>query len=44
MAEELRARIQEMIAPLRVKPGRKVRLPKDFDPGYSTPELTKEAA
>ena len=44
MAEELRARIQEMIAPMRVKPGRKVRLPKDFDPGYSAPGLTKEAA
>ena len=44
MADELRARIQEMIAPMRVKPGRKVRLPKDFDPGYSAPGLTKEAA
>ena len=44
MADDLRARIQEMIAPMRVKPGRKVRLPKDFDPNYSAPELTKEAA
>jgi PPK2 family polyphosphate:nucleotide phosphotransferase len=39
---ELRERIQDLIAPMRVKPGRKVRLPEDFDPGYSHPDLTKE--
>jgi PPK2 family polyphosphate:nucleotide phosphotransferase len=35
-------RIQELIAPLRVKPGRKVRLPKDFDPGYTGSLVRKE--
>ena len=35
MADQLRARIQDLIAPMRVQPGTKVRLPRDFDPGYS---------
>ncbi|MEV0568958.1 polyphosphate kinase 2 family protein [Dactylosporangium sp. NPDC050588] len=36
-------RIAELIAPLRVRPGSKVRLPKDFDPGY-TGDLIDKAA
>jgi PPK2 family polyphosphate:nucleotide phosphotransferase len=35
MPDRRHAQIRELIAPLRVKPGRKVRLPKDFDPGYT---------
>jgi PPK2 family polyphosphate:nucleotide phosphotransferase len=38
-----RDRIAELIAPLRVRPGTKVRLPRDFDPGY-TGELIDKAA
>jgi PPK2 family polyphosphate:nucleotide phosphotransferase len=37
-----RQRIQKMIEPMLVKPGKKVRLPDDFDPGYSAPGLDKE--
>jgi PPK2 family polyphosphate:nucleotide phosphotransferase len=44
MADRTRDRIQEFIAPLRVEPGSKVRLPDDFDPGYSHPGLAKEDA
>ncbi|MEV4133045.1 polyphosphate kinase 2 family protein [Dactylosporangium sp. NPDC049742] len=36
-------RIAELIAPLRVRPGSKVRLPSDFDPGY-TGDLIDKAA
>ena len=36
-------RIAEFIAPFRVEPGRKVRLPKDFDPAGSRQVSTKEA-
>ena len=36
-------RIHEFIAPLKVKPGSKVRLPKDFDPRY-TGDVKKEQA
>ncbi|MFF5228307.1 polyphosphate kinase 2 family protein [Dactylosporangium sp. NPDC000521] len=36
-------RIAELIAPLRVRPGTKVRLPRDFDPGY-TGDLIDKAA
>ncbi|WP_028802596.1 polyphosphate kinase 2 family protein [Streptomyces sp. 142MFCol3.1] len=34
MAEDRAERIAEFIRPLRVEPGTKVRLAKDFDPGY----------
>jgi len=34
MADKRQKRLAEFIAPLRVDPGSKVRLPKDFDPGY----------
>ena len=34
MADETAKRIAEFIEPLRVKPGAKVTLAKDFDPGY----------
>ena len=37
-------RIHEFIAPLKVKPGSKVRLPKDFDPRYSGDFVKKEEA
>ena len=42
MADQLRDRIQDLIAPMRVEPGRRVRLPDDFDPGYSDPDITKD--
>lgn len=42
--DDLRSRAQDMIAALRVKPGSKVALAKDFDSGYSTDGLTKEEA
>ena len=38
--EELRSAIE----PLRVEPGRKVRLPRDFDPRYTPDGLTKQDA
>jgi hypothetical protein len=34
MADERAKHIAELIKPLRVKPGPKVNLAKDFDPGY----------
>ena len=34
MSDERAARIADFIEPLRVDPGSKVRLPRDFDPGY----------
>ena len=34
MSDKRANRIKELIQPLRVKPGSKVRLAKDFDPGY----------
>jgi PPK2 family polyphosphate:nucleotide phosphotransferase len=40
--DEDRERIQRLIEPMLVKPGIKVRLPKDFDPGYSAPGLVKD--
>lgn len=42
MADQLRDRIQDLIAPMRVEPGSTVRLPDDFDSGYSDPDLAKE--
>jgi PPK2 family polyphosphate:nucleotide phosphotransferase len=35
-------RIAELIKPLRVKPGSKVNLPRDFDPGYKADFLKKK--
>jgi PPK2 family polyphosphate:nucleotide phosphotransferase len=35
-------RIDELIEPLRVKPGAKVHLPEDFDPSYRMPGLKKQ--
>jgi PPK2 family polyphosphate:nucleotide phosphotransferase len=37
-------RIHEFAAPFRVEPGRKVRLPRDFDPGYTGKLLRKQDA
>src|SRR5690242_20593335 len=37
-------RIHELITPLRVKPGTKVRLPRDFDPRYTGDLVKKEQA
>ena len=42
MADERAARIAELIKPLRVKPGSKVNLAKDFDPGYKAGFLKKK--
>ncbi|MEV6928924.1 polyphosphate kinase 2 family protein [Dactylosporangium sp. NPDC051485] len=38
-----RDRIAELIAPLRVRPGTKVRLPRDFDPGHTGDLVNKPA-
>ncbi|HEX5828448.1 MAG TPA: polyphosphate kinase 2 family protein [Candidatus Limnocylindrales bacterium] len=35
-------RLHEFIAPMRVEPGRKVRLPRDFDPGWTGGFVRKE--
>ncbi len=43
MPDQRFARIHELIEPLTVKPGSKVRLPKDFDPRY-TGSVKKEQA
>ena len=37
-------RLHEFITPMRVKPGTKVRLPRDFDPRYSADLVRKEQA
>ena len=42
MADEQAERIAEFIKPLRVKPGSKVNLSKDFDPGYKADYLKKK--
>ena len=34
MADQRAKRIVELIKPLRVRPGSKVNLARDFDPGY----------
>ena len=44
MPDERFARIHELIEPLRVKPGSKVRLPKDFDAGYTADFVQKAQA
>ena len=42
MADERAQRIAELIKPLRVKPGSKVNLGKDYDPGYKADSLKKK--
>ena len=42
MADERAKRIAELIKPLRVKPGSKVNLGKDYDPGYKADSLKKK--
>src|SRR4249919_2359000 len=42
MADKRAKRIAELIKPLRVKPGSKVNLAKDFDPGYEADFLKKK--
>jgi PPK2 family polyphosphate:nucleotide phosphotransferase len=42
MADERLKRIAEFIEPLRVKPGSKVTLAKDFDPGYKADFVKKK--
>lgn len=44
MSDKRHKRIHELIEPLRVPAGKKVHLPKDFDPGYSRKGLTKAQA
>jgi PPK2 family polyphosphate:nucleotide phosphotransferase len=42
---DMRAEVlRKLIEPLRVEPGRRVRLPKDFDPGYHAGFVQKEDA
>lgn len=42
MADKRAERIAELIRPLRVKPGSKVNLARDFDPGYRADLVTKK--
>ena len=44
MADEWAARMAKLIEPLRVKPGSKVTLGKDFDPGYKDDFVRKKDA
>jgi PPK2 family polyphosphate:nucleotide phosphotransferase len=44
MADKRAERIAELIRPLRVKPGSKVNLAKDFDPGYKAGYVKKKHA
>jgi PPK2 family polyphosphate:nucleotide phosphotransferase len=44
MADKRAERIAELIKPLRVKPGSKVNLAKDFDPGYKAGYVKKKDA
>lgn len=44
MADPRFPRLHQFIEPFRVEPGRKVRLPKDFDPGYTGDLVKKEQA
>ncbi len=44
MADKKAERIAELIKPLRVKPGSKVNLAKDFDPGYKADYVKKKDA
>ena len=42
MADKRAERIADLIKPLRVKPGSKVNLAKDFDPGYKAGVVKKK--
>jgi PPK2 family polyphosphate:nucleotide phosphotransferase len=42
MADERAQRIADLIAPLRVEPGSRVNLEKDFDPGYRAGFMSKK--
>jgi PPK2 family polyphosphate:nucleotide phosphotransferase len=42
--EERLRQLLDMIGPLRVEPGRRVRLPEDFDPAYTADLVRKEDA
>ena len=42
MADKTAKRIAELIKPLRVKPGAKVNLAKNFDPGYKAGFVKKK--
>jgi PPK2 family polyphosphate:nucleotide phosphotransferase len=44
VAEDRVEAMRRFIAPLRVEPGRRVRLPKDFDPHYTADFVKKEDA
>src|SRR5690348_7751392 len=44
MTDQRAARIAKLIKPLRVKPGSKVNLAKDFDPGYKAGYVKKKEA
>ena len=44
MADKRAERIAELIRPLRVKPGSKVNLARDFDPGYKADLVKKKVA
>ncbi len=44
MADEWATRMAKLIEPLRVRPGSKVTLEKDFDPGYTADFVRKEDA
>ena len=44
MADEWTPRMSRLIEPLRVKPGSKVSLEKDFDPGYKAHFVRKKDA
>jgi PPK2 family polyphosphate:nucleotide phosphotransferase len=44
MADDRAEKIRRLIEPLRVKPGRKVMLPDDFDPGYTADFVKKQDA
>ncbi len=44
MADDRAQHIRRLIEPLRIRPGRKVTLPADFDPGYSADFVAREDA
>jgi hypothetical protein len=44
MADKRAERIAKLIKPLRVEPGSKVNLAKDFDPGYKAGYVKKKDA
>jgi len=44
MGDDRASHLRRLIEPLRVKPGRKVSLPSDFDPGYTADFVRKEDA